>query len=93
MNLRSTPRGTVQRSESNSLQEVRKVPRIKNIPRLWLLTEKRRLGGGAPLPHPAALKFRGQPLYAHQPPDQQSATVAPICVRSGIAPPTAVGQG
>ena len=60
--------------------------------KFWL-TEKRRPGGGAPLPHPAVVKFRGQPLHAHQPPDQQPATVAPICVRSGAAPPAAVGQG
>ena len=57
-----------------------------------ILTEKRCGGGGTPLPHPAVREFRGQPSHAHQPPDQQPATVAPICVRSGTAPPPAVGQ-
>ncbi len=65
----------------------------KTLKNYVAFTEKRRPEGGAPLPHPAVLKFRGQPLHAHQPPDQQPATVAPICVRSGTAPAPAVGQG
>ena len=40
--------------------------------------------------NPAVPKFRGQPLPAHQPPDRQPATVAPICVCSGTAPPPEV---
>ena len=55
------------------------------------LTEKRRRGRGAPPAHPRGPEFRGQPSYARQPPDRQAATVAPICVRGGTAPPPEAG--
>jgi len=55
------------------------------------LTVKRCHGGGTPPP----TRGPGVPrsvVDAHQPPDQQPATVAPFCVRSDTAPPAAAGQ-